>query len=290
MKNNMIKTLKTYKKIILKKIRRIKLWLSFYLDRKIFKNESHAFRCNICGTKSIAPLSAVKHRELASCFYCGSTRRLRSIIAALCQEIFNKKIALPDLNNTKHITGIGLSDADDYAIELSKFFSYQNTFYHKEPKIDITSINRDMYCTADFITVSDVFEHISPPIDLAFDNLFNILKKNGTCIFSAPYKTNGVTEEHFPDLFDYKIIEKNGKEILVNITRDGKEQIFENLVFHGGIGATLEMRLFSKPSLLKNMETAGFNNIIFHNESIPEFGILIDEDEPSLVISMRKPQ
>lgn len=60
-------------------------------------------------------------------------------------------------------------------------------------------------------------------------------------------------EEHFPELFEYKIVTKKGNKVLINKTRQGKEQIFENLRFHSGPGETLEMRVFSRSSLLENI-------------------------------------
>lgn len=266
-----------------------KLWLRFQIDRKLFNREFYRFRCNICGNVSSSPLSVVKDRELPSCYFCGSNRRFRSIVAVLSNELVGKIISLPDFKESKHIIGIGLSDSGIYSKALSRIFSYKNTYYHKEPRLDITSIRKEMLDKADFVISSDVFEHVSPPIDRAFDNLFKILKKGGVCIFSVPYKNEGITEEYFLEIFEYTIKRKKGKKVLINKTRQGNEQVFENLRFHGGPGAALEMREFSKSSLLYNIEKAGFINIKLHDNSIPEFGVLIEEVAPSLIISMHKP-
>ncbi len=256
--------------------------------RELSNNLFYRFRCNICGKVSISPLPEVKYREGASCYNCGSNSRYRSIIAALSEEIFGEIIPLPDFKKSKSIVGIGMSDSSIYAKLLSKKFSYQNTYYHKEPRLDIMSLSKAMYNQADFVISSEIFEHVPPPVDLAFDNLFKILKKGGVCIFSVPYNNQGVTQEHFPELFEYKIVTRNESKVLINKTREGVEQIFENLCFHGGPGTTLEMRKFSKPSLLDNIEKAGFTKIKLHDNSIPDYGILLDEDSDSLTISMRK--
>ena len=264
------------------------LRIRFFITAKYSNEKCQRFRCNICGKESVAPLSKIKHRESPSCYHCGSNRRFRTIIAALSQELFSKVIRLPKFKESKYITGIGLSDTDIYAIPLSKIFSYKNTYYHKEHRIDITKIGKDLHNTSDFIIASDVFEHIPPPIDTAFINLFKILKNGGVCIFSVPFKIQGTTEEHFPDLFDFEIVTEHSKNVLINKTKQGEEQKFENLRFHGGPGATLEMRLFSKSSLLKNIKKAGFKNIKVYDNNIPEFGIIFDKDAPSLIISMQK--
>ena len=107
--------------------------------------------------------------------------------------------------------------------------------------------NTEIY---DFIFSSDVFEHVPPPAQRAFETCHSLLKKNGTLIFSVPYNLDGNTLEHFPDLHDYFIDDQGDSPVLKNLTIDGKRQEFENLIFHGGDGATLEMRVFSLPDLI----------------------------------------
>ena len=48
---------------------------------------------------------------------------------------------------------------------------------------------------------------------------------------------------------------------LAGIDLKGQALEFTNLVFHGGIGARLEYRVFSQDSLIKNLEAVGFNEI-----------------------------
>lgn len=266
----------------------IKLLFRFFFLKNLTKTPFIDFQCNICGYDVSAPMAVAKNREASSCYRCGSNRRFRTIIAILTKEITGETTTLPKLNYDGKITGLGMSDAEIYARPLSKKVTYTNTFYHKEPKLDITTIKQSQFNSADFIITSDVFEHIPPPIEHSFENLYKILKKGGLCIFSVPYHKNGTTQEHFPELYDYKIIKKNGRQILVNITKKGERQEFNNLRFHGGPGATLEMRFFTETSLLANLQDAGFSNIQFHRTNIPEFGIIVEEESPSLIISMHK--
>lgn len=268
---------------------RLKL-LSFkaLAERKLTDTEFFEFRCNVCGNITQSPLSAVKHREMLSCYSCGSNKRFRSVIAALSSEFYGKVIPLPDFEKSKEITGFGLSDADVYARGLSNAFSYTNTYYHQEPRLDITSIPKDFESTADFFISSDVFEHLLPPASIGFDNVYRILKTDGVFIFSVPYKNSGATIEHYPELFEHKIVSENGKHILINKTRQGELQRFEDLRFHGGPGSTLEMRLYSIDSILSDIEKAGFTEARIWKDSIPEFGILQEADGSSFVISMRK--
>jgi len=264
------------------------LRLRFLKARMLAHGGAFRFRCNICGNWCTSPLSEVKGRESRSCYHCGSSRRFRTIIAALSEQLFGKIEILPDFKESKSIVGVGMSDAEIYARPLRNKFSYTNTYYHKEPKLDVMTVSEDLYNAADFIISSDVFEHVPPPVDVAFSNLYRILKAGGVCIFSVPYEMEGETLEHFPELFHYRFIERKGATVLINTTRDGREQSFDSLRFHGGGGATVEMRVFSRPSLLSEIRKAGFGEIKLYDKSIPEYGIIIEGSTPSLVISMRK--
>jgi len=277
---------------------RLKMWrrrvsllllrLQFLKSRALAPGDAFTFRCNICGNRCTSPLKEVKGREARSCYHCGSSRRFRTIIAALSDQLFGETDILPDFKESRNIVGIGMSDAEVYAKPLRDKFSYTNTFYHKEPKLDVTAIGEHLCDTADFIISSDVFEHVPPPVEIAFSNLHKILKAGGVCIFSVPYEMEGETLEHFPDLFHYRFMENKGATVLANTTRDGREQLFDNLRFHGGGGATVEMRVFSRPSLLSEIRKAGFSEVKLYDKSIPEYGIIIEDAAPSLVISMRK--
>ena len=194
---------------------------------------------------------------------------------------------ISDFPYSTSVHGIGMSDSTVYAKRLEKKFSYINTFFHKDPFLDINNPDIKYMNSADFVISSDVFEHVPPPINIAFENLFNMLKDKGLVVFSVPYNTTGDTLEHYPDLNDFKIKQKHGEKILLNTTKNGETQVFKNLRFHGGCGETLELRVFSKPSLLELINNAGFKNIVIHDIDIQEYGIFHDSRQ-SRVITMRK--
>lgn len=154
---------------------------------------------------------------------------------------------------------------------------YKNTFYHKEPRLDITRIDPAMKESLDFVIATDVFEHVDPPVSTAFENVRELLKPDGVFIFSAPFTHPGgeplPTKEHFPELYDYEIQETNGHFRLKNTTRAGVIQYFDNLVFHGGPGSTLELRLFSEWSIVNEMGSAGFHDITIYSGSDLRHGI-----------------
>jgi SAM-dependent methyltransferase len=262
------------------------------------------FQCNICGNYCQNQISNLG-RENPSCLKCGSTVRIRSTIHILSLELFGESLTLPDFPKNKQIVGIGMSDWNRYAKILSEKFGYTNTFYHKSPKLDIKKISSELIGKFDFIISSDVFEHIEYPISIAFENLYKILKEEGVVIFTVPYtiETKELIE-HFDELYNYKIEKNEGKSILKNITKKGEFQQFENLIFHRGVDSTLkqklhfllfrgctneilEMRLFSKQSLINYFNEAGFNKIKFYDEPFLKYGIYFKEPW-SLPMSIRK--
>ncbi len=222
------------------------------------------------------PLSDIR-RESGACARCGATLRFRSLIAALTQRLQGKVEVLDHLSTRKHIRGIGMSDAAVYASRLKKKFDYTNTTFHRRPLLDIARPASKWLCRNDFVISSDVFEHVAPPIQLAFDNLFRLLKPGGVAVFSVPYTLAADTVEHYPDLHRFSVLKKGGEWILENVRRDGVTERFRDLVFHGGPGSTLEMRLFSLSALEKHFAVAGFVDFQIHGALSPQHGIVWNE-------------
>jgi SAM-dependent methyltransferase len=235
-------------------------------------SDSGNFTCNICGTTCKRPAEP-PGREVASCSACGSTTRLRSLIALLSREIFGVELPLPDFPVLKGVRGMGMSDPKELAARLAEKFDYTNTFYHEEPRLDIVAPSGEHIGRYDFILSSEVLEHVPPPVERAFGNLNRMLKPDGLLLLTVPYKINGQTAEHFPDLHEYALAAPGGRTVLVNRRRDGTLEVFENLSFHGGDGSTLEMRVFTETSLKEILATAGFASVHIASQDIPEFGV-----------------
>lgn len=236
--------------------------------------ERIAFRCNICGMQCRVERSVIG-RETPSCAGCGSTVRMRSMVHCLSMCLFGQSLMIKDFPHRPDIRGVGMSDWQGYSDLLAKKLGYMNTFYHKEPKLDITSITSDWEGALDFLISTDVFEHIAPPVSIAFENSRRLLRQGGVFVFSAPYllDPSPMAYEHFPDLHDYRIELSENGPILHNTTISGEVQVFDRLVFHGGEGATLEMRSFTLDSLYNEFQKAGFHEVTVHGESVKEFGI-----------------
>lgn len=241
------------------------------LDKKYPHGTLH-FRCNICGSASTV-LAGALGREVPSCQRCGSTVRMRGMIHALSSALFFKSQAIPDFTENKQLLGKGMSDWDGYAKPLAQKLGYTNTYYHKAPRLDITQISLEDEASVDFLLSTDVFEHVNPPVSKAFENARRMLRNNGAFIFSVPYMLTGKTLEHFPNLFDYQIESRDGKKVLINTTREGQVEEFEDLIFHGGEGETLETRVFSLPDLLNDLVQAGFADVKIMSEPCFEYGV-----------------
>jgi SAM-dependent methyltransferase len=245
-----------------------------------------SFRCNICDWLGWTRIETLD-REGPSCERCKSSVRLRAIIHILSIELFGRSLSISEFPDRPDIVGLGISDWEVYAAGLQRKFNYTNTYYHQEPKLDLRAIDRKLEGTMDFVIATDVFEHIAPPISTAFESVRRILKPNGVFVFSVPYAKEGEeTIEHFAQLHNYEVLEREGNHILRNVTEDGVEQIFDRLVFHGGIGSTLEMRLFSESSLMREFQQAGFGRIKIYKEPDFDHGIFWQLDW-SLPLSAR---
>jgi SAM-dependent methyltransferase len=232
-----------------------------------------SFVCNICGeTNSIAVL---RHEE-SSCRVCGSNVRIRALVYLLSRELFGDGFLLSEFPPLPAVKGLGLSDQSSYAAPLAARFDYTNTFYDREPRLDITGRNTERYGTYDFILASDVFEHVAAPVERAFDEAFQLLKPHGTLFLTVPFSLQEATAERFPGLHEYAVVSLSGSPVLINRRRDGVLEIREDLVFHGGKGATLEMRLFSQKDLESKLNAAGFGKVSFQTEAVPRFGIFYE--------------
>jgi len=256
------------------------------------------YRCNICGGKNRLE-SRQFHRELAACQKCGANARFRGIIHVLANLLGEGDgTTLQEWPMRKNVFGVGMSDWSGYANLLRKKFSYENTFYDHEPQLDIMNLTEEHLGKYDFVISTDVFEHILPPLQQGFDNLFGLLKPGGCLVFSVPYTRTAQTVEHYPGLREYEILDFRGGKIIVNRDDAGRLHVYDNLVFHGGEGATLEMRVFCEVDVLSRLARSGFENIHVHDQPQLSIGYYwpelksADPDAPSLyayIISARRP-
>ena len=197
-------------------------------------------------------------------------------------------MAVPDFPYRPDLVGIGLSDWAGYAAGLAARLSYTNTFYHQEPLLDIVDPPRERWGRCDFLISTDVFEHVPPPVERAFTGSFALLKPGGLLVLTVPFTDVPETVEHFPDLSIFKIVELGGEHVLVNRDAAGRHSVRAGLVFHGGPGDTLEMRVFSRAGTVRLLEQAGFGDIVVHGGAVPAWGI-VPPHHHGLPITARRP-
>ena len=158
---------------------------------------------------------------------------------------------------------LGVSDGKHTERTLQKLFngSYTNYHYHLDPALDITQVPKFLLGIASLISCSEVLEHVQPPIESAFAGIYSLLRPVGILVISVPHTSAGnIHQEHFP-VMNSSELKLTPVPKLTGVDLKGQALEFTNLVFHGGIGATLEYRVFSQDSLIKNLEAVGFNEI-----------------------------
>jgi hypothetical protein len=95
--------------------------------------------------------------------------------------------------------------------------------------------------------------------------------------------------EHFPELHEYRVVPLGDSAVLINRRRDGSLELREDPVFHGGTGATVEMREFGITDLTAKLRAAGFREVRYLTENVPEIGVIFDHDVSQPFIARKEP-
>ena len=244
-----------------------------------------SFTCNICGAYNEVENFAT---EPASCA-CGSNVRLRALIHLLSIELFGSSLILTQFPTLKAIRGLGLSDQSGYAGILAEKFDYTNTYYDREPRFDIAEPHPQLAGTYDFILLADVLEHIAPPVERALEEACRLLKPRGFLGVTIYCNPQDEMREHFPELNEFRILRLGDSEVLVNRRQDGSLEVRDDLIFHGGSGATLEMREFGMTALESKLISSGFREVFFLTGNLPPIGVLFDHDVSQPLIARKEP-
>jgi SAM-dependent methyltransferase len=211
------------------------------------------------------------------------------VALALSRALFGLDLKLPDFPLLKSIRGLGISDSDTYSDRLESRFSYTNTFYHRAPRFDLLQPDEKEFGKYDFVVCSDVLEHVPDPVDRAFATLGGLLKATGILVLTVPYSHQPDTIEHYPELADSVFAEIDGRTVLVGRSTSGEYRVFDRLTFHGGIGSTLERRIFSDQSIRTMLAAAGFASVRFDPAENREFGVVYAAPCSLPIIATRAP-
>jgi SAM-dependent methyltransferase len=245
------------------------------------------FTCNICGASNRCAREQLT-REESTCSACGSNVRTRSLMWLLSLELFGTALMVPDFPRIKSLRGLGMTDWNEYARRLGEKFDYRNTFYNREPKFDITNPAPEEFGRYDFVISSEIFEHVLPPCERAFENAHRLLKPGGVLILTVPYSLEASMLEHYPEIHEFGFAQVGGETVLVNRTKSGELQLFEKPVFHGhDAGKALEMREYTEADVKRMLADAGFATARIYAENYPAYGIVYPE-KWSLPVVARK--
>lgn len=246
-----------------------------------------SFTCNICCARNTLPAQPFQ-REAPSCASCGSSVRVRGLLHALSKELLGASLALPDFPRVRSLCGLGVSDGPLYSERLREKLDYRNTFYDREPRLDLLNPPAGDIGRYDFVLASEVFEHVPAPVEGAFSSALRLLKPNGVLVFTVPYSLDPGTAEHFPAIGQFGLAQVGGRTVLVNRSPDGRLDATDDVLFHVGCaGPAPEMREFSEAGLRATVGAAGFSEFRVYSDDYPEFGI-VQAETWSLPIAARR--
>jgi hypothetical protein len=165
--------------------------------------------------------------------------------------------------------GLGTSDHMALAGALSSRFDYTNSYYHRFPRLDLTSVEADLHGFFGFVVCSDVLEHIPMHVDTALIGIRDLLAPHGFAVLSVP---NGgadfQTKEFYPDLVDWE--EHEG--FIEWTDSQGRVHTDRNPEFHGGVGRTLAFRVWGGNDFRRQLLEAGMR-IVNDVPFCPELGV-----------------
>ncbi len=261
-----------------------------YLNRIIrsiparLRGEVAHFTCHICGHRNWNVRSDFR-RERADCICCQSNPRVRGQIALLSLTLYDRIMPILEFPRSgKSI--MSMSEFANVEQRLSLRENFINTWLHQEPFLDIVAKVEEPE-VHDIILSGEVFEHVKRPVETTFHNLAQLPVPGGVLVLSIPYANMEGTIEHFPPISSFQIDTVDGRRILRGTTATGEAFTAKNLVFHGGRGDVLPMRLFGKAHIERMLANHGFVDVRFLEEKLPEWGI-IRNDLDSFPLVARK--
>ena len=199
------------------------------------------------------------------------------MVHLVSEHLFERAIPVPAWPERRDVEIIGIRDPAFFESLFASKVTYTNTRFDPAsgvdaPFVDLTDPADAFRARADVAICCDVLEHVAPPVQRAFDGLFEILRPGGLLVLTVPY-TFDRTVEHFPDLAHWSLEARENDVVLVNTTRDGRQEIFRDLHFRTLGVKALEMRLFGLADLKRHLRDAGFVDVRVFDEDHLEYGI-----------------
>ena len=222
--------------------------------------------CVLCSSRNLGPVKF--ERESSLCRVCKSTWRARAITLTIIVGLGLRPTVLKKLNSDWSRIGIGISDDVQVASRLSAKFSYSNTFFDGFPNLDIRNIPPIAKNSFEFVSCSDVLEHVDVNLDKAVRGLSKLIKPGGFAVLSVPIDQETEKVEFYPKLETFKVT--NGVVRWRN--HEGRSFVDLEPEFHGGRGQNLAFRQFADKPFRDVILGNGFRTIS-NGVDAPELGV-----------------
>jgi len=224
------------------------------------------WECIFCSARNFR--TSEIQRESMQCQNCRSTWRARATGLAVQQGLGYEIQPFKNIVCDWSRVGLGISDDINLSVALHSKFFYSNSFYDTFPYLDIRNVPIRARASFEFVTCSDVLEHIDMGINKAFTGLRSLTKPGGFVVVSVPIDRPDGHNEFYKDLASFEI---KGDGVHWQDSR-GRKHVDRLPEFHGGRGQNLAFRQFSVSSLRKALEVAGFSQVI-EIQFTPKLGI-----------------
>jgi hypothetical protein len=209
-----------------------------------------------------------------------SNIRFRWLVHRLSLELFGRSMPLAEFPFDRSIFGVGLTDPEPIAARLAERFTYCNTYFDANPRLDIR-VDPSPFGALDFLIASEVFEHVEPPVFDAFQGAARLLEPSGFLLLTVPWVWDGDGENVLPALHDWKLDRVDGKWVIIDRLPGGRTLEFIEPSFDGSPGPSLgytrehfpdlhDWRLYEEAGAWKlfNRRRDGasetFSNLVFH--------------------------
>ena len=224
------------------------------------------FLCNVCGTRNRLPRWRLT-REDGHCAQCQCYGRLRSMMYAVTARFSPDEAVLSRMSRGT-LRGLGCSDWG-YAGYLAEKFDYVNTFYDRDPQLDLCDVDWKRWPAGsfDFITCTDVLEHVEPPVERTFENLRRLLRPGGAAILTVPILPATAAAEHFPRLHDWRI-EGQGQSRPGEPPPRRRGRTVRRSLFPRRRGDHPRVPRFSRQGLLETIRRAGLRAAAIHQTPV----------------------
>jgi SAM-dependent methyltransferase len=253
-----------------------------FLNYSLADRRGVSFICVACGARNVSLKGQGLDREGSGCKKCKITLRNRAQILGVMQALRIRNCEFSGVEEDWSRIGLGIGDDLSVAKLLPQKFFYTNSHIDRFPTLNLLTRNFDLHGSFEFISCSDVLEHIAGDPMPAIQELFDLLKPGGAIIVSVPLSYTNVHKEFYSDLVDWRPLDTG----IAWTDKSGNTQIDDDPEWHGGDGLTLAFRLWSENSLRSHFMQAGFSSLEFI-QPIRSLGVP-SSDSPYLPLLARK--